>query len=307
MAYEQTAADLAACFYAASLIPDPTLSPEPSSAGLAALYQQGRELSATLLDPERLVKIRCTCGTRTTQPDRPSRVLATVHDKRLVVTQGQRGAVIDGLRLTVHHIIDIGLARAEGFKSVSVWCYGCGALHDLGVRWLAKARRNEVSTPAEQYRLAGWGDPIAPQGYTPRHPNDADRLAFAILTGTHLDSPDAIVTLGTLHAFAYRDHFGFQPPHDEHLFRLVSAGDERIADPRIQLLAPQWWRIKHGLDDSGLEPFEGPLTAEQLQEFAQMLRADETHGREDSLLTFQQLMDPSDFDQLTALVTQEAQ
>lgn len=246
MAYEQFAPDLAATFYAASLLPNPTLKRWPRATALEAYEAKGRELAKTVLDPERKALIRCTCGTRLNRPDRPSRAIAAVADRSLLIVKGPRGPVYDGLRLQEHYLVDLGIARRDGFTSASVWCYGCGALHDLSFRWLKRARRNEISTPIRQYQLAPWGDPIEPQGYTPKHANDAKPLAFAITTGP-LDAPEVPVTLGWLYAFDYRNHFGFRPPHGRHLLRLTHYGNQRLQDPRIELLPPRWWTILNDL------------------------------------------------------------
>lgn len=249
MAYEQIASDLAATFYAASLLPDPTLERNPTPKALDIYRAKGQELAATLLTPKRRAVIRCTCGTRSTHPDQPSRAIAAVHDRSLVVVKGPRRSNSappsedEGLRLVDRVLIDFGIARRDGFEATSVWCYGCGALHELGFGWLKRAPLNQVSTPSEQYQLAPWGDPIAPQGYTPRHRNDANRLAFATTTGP-LDSPEAIVTLGWLYAFDYRDHFGIKRTHDRHLMRLTRYGDYRVQDPHIELLAPKRWKLQ---------------------------------------------------------------
>jgi hypothetical protein len=306
--YEQTAEDLAACFYAASLIPDPTLEPSPDARDLDRYRRTGRELMESVTQHDRrLAKIRCTCATRTTHPQRHSRVIATVHDKRLVLVKGPRGPVIDGLRLTKHHLIDIKMARRRGFKSASVWCYDCGALHELGFRWLTRARLNEVSTPTEKLEIGPWGEPIAQPGYTPRHPDDPDQIAFAVLTG-NLDSDDddeLAVTLGWRYAFDYRHHFGFQPPHDDHLFRLVNWNDERVVHPRMDLLPPQWWKLKHDPEYRAQEHIEGPLPDEAIAALAEYLREPDT--TQEDLLTFEQIMDPPDFDRLSALLNEDTQ
>lgn len=242
MAYEQLASDLAATFYAASLISNPTLKRGPKAAAVEAYEAKGRELAKKVLNPDRPALIRCTCGTRLNRPDRPSRAIAAVSDRSLLIVRGPRGPVYDGLRLQEHYLVDLGIARRDGHKSASVWCYGCGALHELSFRWLKRARRNEISTPIKQYQLAPWGAPIEPQGYTPTHANDPKPLAFAITTGP-LDAPEVPVTLGWRFAFEYRNRFGFRPPHGRHLLRLSQYGNPRLQDPHIQLLPPKWWRI----------------------------------------------------------------
>jgi hypothetical protein len=252
VAPDQIASDLAATFYAASLLPNPTLKRWPRAAALKAYQAKGQQLATTLLHWERRAVIRCEAGTRAQHSGRPSQVIAAVHDRSLVVVKKPRRSRYappsggEPLRMIDHLLIDLGLAHRDGFKSMSVWCYGCGALHDLGLRWLKRARLNETSTQTERHRIAPWGAPVTPPGYTPRHRNDADRLAFAITTGP-LDSPDVIVTLGWLYAFDYRDHFGFRPPHGRHLLRLAGYGDERVQDPHTNLLPPRWWRILRDL------------------------------------------------------------
>ncbi|MEE9177226.1 MAG: hypothetical protein V3U46_02235 [Acidimicrobiia bacterium] len=305
VAYEQMASDLAATFYAASMLPDPTIESRTRPKALAVFRDKGEELASSLLRPQRRAVIRCTCGTRSTHPGRRSRAIATVHDRGLVVVKGPRGPKYQGLRLVDHSLIDFGIARRDGFKSTSVWCYGCGALHQLGFRWLQRARRNEISTPSKQYQLDPWGNPIAPQGYTPRHPNDATRLAFATTTGP-LDGPEVIVTLGWLYAFDYRDHFGFKPPHDQHLLKLTKYGDSRVQDPHIELLPPQWWKLRHDPELLAEERIEGPLPAGELQDFAEYIATLNSQDRDDELMIFEQTMDTPDFRQLRDLLTEEA-
>jgi len=245
VASNQIASDLAATFYAASLLSDPTLKRKPRLEALDVYRGKGQQLATTLLDPKRRAVIRCKSGTRSQHSGRSSRPIAAVHDRSLVGVRRPRRSNYapsdrEPLRLIDHLLIDLGIAHRDGFKSMSVWCYGCGALHDLGLGWLKRARLNETSTQSEQYQLDPWGDPVTPPGYTPRHRNDADRLAFATTTGP-LDSPELIVTLGWLYAFDYRDRFGFKRPHDQHLLRLARYGDVRVQDPHIDLLPPRRW------------------------------------------------------------------
>lgn len=305
MTYDQIASDLAATFYAASLLPDPTLETEPRPKAHDAYEAKGNELAATLLTPQRRAVIRCSCGTRTAHPGQRSRAIAAVHDRNLLVVKGPRAPVYDGLRLSDHYLIDFTLARRDGDKSAAVWCYGCGALHELGFRWLQRAQLNAVSTPSEQYQIAEWGAPIAPAGYTPRHPNDVNNIAFAITTGP-LDSPEVIVTLGWRYAYDYRDHFGFHPPHDQHLLQLVNYGDDRAQDPRTGPLPPQWWELQHDPELLAEERFELPPTAEEIAALAEYVRDLDASERQDALLTFEQLMGRPDFNRLTELLPEEA-
>ena len=170
MAYEKIASDLAATFYAASLLPDPTLESKPRLKALDVYRAKGQEIAATLLNPRRSAVIRCPSGTRSAHPDQPSHAIATVHDRSLVVVRGPRRSNYapptndEGLRLIDHFLIDLGIARRDGFEAISVWCYGCGALHELGLGWLKRARLNQHSTPSEHYQLAPSGDPIRRRG-----------------------------------------------------------------------------------------------------------------------------------------------
>ena len=59
MAQDQLASDLAATFYAASLLPDPTLKRRPTAEALDAYRTKGQQLTASLLDPRRRAVIRC--------------------------------------------------------------------------------------------------------------------------------------------------------------------------------------------------------------------------------------------------------
>jgi hypothetical protein len=109
VAYEQFASDLAATFYAASLIPNPTLKRWPKAAAVEAYEAKGWELAKKVLNPDRPALIRCTCGTRLNRPDRPSRAIAAVSDRSLLIVRGPRGPVYDGLRLQEHYLVDLGI------------------------------------------------------------------------------------------------------------------------------------------------------------------------------------------------------
>lgn len=308
MAFVDIAKNLAAVYYAARLLPDPTLDPTADTEALAAYLTTGRQLASTLLDPDptQVKVIRCPCSTRTTHPDRPSRALAVVHHRDLLIVREGRGSINRGLRLVTHSLVDIPIARRDDFKSASVWCYECGALHELGFGWLRRARRNEVSTPIDHYPLAEWGDPITPQGYTPRHPNDAGRIAFAQTLGP-LHGSTLLVTIGFPYAVDYKNHFGFRPPHEEHLFRLMGAGDPRVDVPELRdLITPQW--RKHQLDPESrrLDGFNEPFSPEELSELAAGLVQLDSDERAEALSDFAGLLDPRDFDKLTQLVGQEA-
>jgi hypothetical protein len=308
VAYEKIAADLAAVYYAATLTPNPTLDPEANPEALAAYHAKGHELASALLTPERESLIRCPCGTRAAHPKRPARVIATIHDHNLLVVRESRAYVDHGLRLLTHVLVDLQLAERQGFHSVGVYCHGCGAFHELGFGWLQKASRTQPSTPSEKFALAPWGDPITPQGYTPRHPNDAGYIAFAETTGP-LDGSPLLVTLNFFYATAYRDHFGFKPPHEEHLLRLVGDRDARTELPPElrQILIPQWRQLQMDPQQRRLQQADGPLSDEELVGLQQFLAEEnDPREREDFLLTMQQLLQKGDFVALQRSLTEEA-
>lgn len=310
MAPDQIASELAATFYAASLLPNPTLKRRPKAEALDAYRDKGTQLATTLLTPQRRAVIRCECGTKTAHPDRSSRVIAAVHDRSLVVVRRPRRSNYappsdrERLRLIDHLLIDLGIAHRDGFKSVSVWCYGCGALHDLGLGWLKRARLNEISTQSKPHQLAPWGDPIVLPGYTPRHRNDANRLAFATTTGP-LDSPQVIVTLGWLYAFDYRDHFGFKPPHEAHLLRLTR-GLDRYEEPWLwEMLTPQWRRYQLYPEDRELDGWNQPIHPRELRGLARAIASEEPDERQDAILLFQEVLTPRRFGTLQRLIQKE--
>ena len=296
--------DLAAVFYAASLTRDPTLDAHPDPEALVAYHATGQRLASSLLNPAEVAVIRCTCGTRDINPSRKPRGIGTVHDRDLLVVRESRSYATQGVRLVNHLLVDFSLARRDDFDSTSVYCYRCGALHQLGFRWLHTARRNKTSTPSQMYAIADWGDPIAPQGYTPKHPNDANRLAFARTTGT-LDGSPLAVALGWQYAFAYRDHFGFKPPHEDHLRRLTG-GLDRYEEPWLwEMLTPQWRKWQLHPEQKALDGFDEPIPAEALPELANALAQEDPDDREDTLALFQELLEPGDFDTLQRLIDKE--
>ena len=215
-----------------------------------------------------------------------------------------RAYTTQGVRLVNHLLVDFSIARGDGFDSTSVYCYRCGALHQLGFRWLHTARRTKTSTPSEQYTIGPWGAPIAPQGYTPRHPNDANRLAFARTTGP-LDGSPLLVTLGWPYAFEYRDHFGFKPPHEAHLLR-ITGGLDRYEEPWLwEMLTPQWRRYQLHPEEKALDGWDEPIPPEAVPEIAHAIAQDDPDDREDSLLLFKELLPPRDFDTLQRLIEKE--
>jgi len=296
--------DLAAVFYAASLTRDPTLDAHPDPEDLAAYHATGQRLASSLLNPAEVAVIRCTCGTRDTNPSGKPRGIATVHDRDLLVVRESRAFATQGVRLINHLLVDFSLARRDGFDSTSVYCYGCGALHQLGFRWLHTARRHKTSTPSQMYEVAEWGAPVAPPGYTPKHPDDANRLAFARTTGA-LDGSPLVVVLGWPYAFAYRDHFGFKPPHEDHLRRLTG-GLDRYEEPWLwEMLTPQWRQWQLNPEQKALDGFDEPIPPEALPELARALAREDPDGREDTLALFQELLEPDDFDTLQRLIDKE--
>lgn len=296
--------DLAAVYYAATLTSDPTLDARPDPEALDAYHATGQRLASTLLNPSEVAVIRCTCGTRDINPRPTARGIAYVHDRDLLVVRESRAYATRGVRLVNHLLIDFAIARRDGFDSTSVYCYGCGALHQLGFRWLHTARRNKTSTPSEQYKIAEWGAPIAPQGYTPRHPNDANRLAFARTTG-NLDGSPLLVALGWLYAFEYRDHFGFKPPHEDHLGRLTK-GLDRYEEPWLwEMLTPQWRRYQLYPEERELDGWNQAIPRKELPELARAIAQEEPDEREDTLLLFKEILPPRHFSTLQQLIEKE--
>lgn len=296
--------DLAAVYYAATLTRDPTLDAHPDPGALAAYHATGQRLASSLLTPAEVAVIRCTCGTRDINPNRTPRGIATVHDRDLLVVRESRAYATQGVRLVNHLLVDFTIARRDDFDATSVYCYRCGALHQLGFRWLHTARRNKTSTPSEQYKIAPWGAPIAPQGYTPRHPNDANRLAFARTTG-NLDGSPLLVVLGWLYAFAYRDHFGFEPLYEDHLMRLTG-GLDRYEEPWLwETLTPQWRRYQLHPEERALDGWDEPIPPEALPELARAIAQDDPDDREDFVLLLREVLPPEDFDRLQRLIAEE--
>jgi hypothetical protein len=308
VAHEKIAADLSAVYYAATLTPDPTLDPEANPEALAAYHARGHKLASTLLTPERQALIRCPCGTRAAHPNRPARVIATVNDHNLLVVWESRAYPDHHLRLLTHAVVDLELAKGQGFHSVRVYCYDCGALHELGFGWLHGAKRTQHSTPCEKFALNPSGDPITQEGYPPpRSPNDAGYIAFAETIGP-LDGSPLLVTVTFPYAVDYRNHFGFKPPHEEHLLRLMGDGDPRTEVPPEfrEIITPQWRRLQLDPEERSEEQFDGPLEEDELQALQQLLaEQDDPREREDFLLTMQQLLQEDDFTALQRSLIEE--
>jgi hypothetical protein len=241
VAYDQIAADLAAVYYAATLTRDPTLDAEPDPDALAAYHAKGRDLASALLTPKQPAVIHCPCGTRAAHPDRPARALVTVHDRDLLIVRESRGPYAQGLRLVEHLLVDIPMAQREGHRSARVYCSLCRSLHQLGFRWLRRARRDQVADMYEHCSLDPRGEPIIRHGKTlGGSPNDPEGLAFAETTGP-LDGSTLLVVLPWRHALSYKQRFGFKPPHDQHLLRLIGNGDSRVELNGLRhALDPQW-------------------------------------------------------------------
>lgn len=298
------AADLAAVYYAATLTRDPTLDAHPDPEALDAYHATGKRLASSLLNPSEVAVIRCTCGTRDINPGRTARGIATVHDRDLLVVRESRSYATGGTRLINHLLVDFSIARRDDFDSTAVYCYRCGALHQLGFRWLHTARRNKVSTPSQQYKIAPWGAPIAPPGYTPRHPNDANRLAFARTTGT-LDGSPLLVALGWLYAFEYRDHFGFKAPHEAHLMRLTK-GLDRYEEPWMwEMLTPQWRRYQLYPEERELDGWDQAISRKELPDLARFIAQEDPDERQDMILLFQEVLPPRQFSTLQRLIEKE--
>lgn len=221
MPYDR-ATDLAAAYYAATLTRDPTLDPEPDPAALSDYQETGERFRDALVRPRRIATIRCPSTTRRNRPDDFAKALATVRNRHLLVVRDRSGPIASGIRLVVHHLVDIPMAQREGYRSCLLYCGHCRSLHKMGFRWLRHARRNEVSDRREQFNLSPFGDPIDDDDKPiPDDPRHVPHLAFAETTGT-LDGPSTLfVTLPWWRAFYYRHHFGTEPPHDTHLDRLI--------------------------------------------------------------------------------------
>ncbi len=235
--------DLAAVYYAAMLRPDPTLAPTPDQAELAAYLSAGRTLARTLLTPRRLTTLRCPAETRQAHPERSSRALATVHDRRLVVIRSRRGRTVFGLRLTRHHIADIPMLQREGHTYLATWCDSCASVHHLPLRSLKKAPQHADSDRRARHTADPSGYPIDPDDPNPSDdPSHIDYTAFAQITGLIRPVPDLLlVTLSWTRAWHWPHTFGLEPPFDRHFDRLIGKNDFRATLPGSQAFAnPQW-------------------------------------------------------------------
>lgn len=203
------AADLAAVFSAATLTADPTLEADPDPAHLDAYRSTGHRLASSLVKPQHRAVIRCVDRTRNTRRDLPSRALAVVHDRSLVVIQDRRGSTPLGYRLLESRLVDMPMAAREGQSRLRVACPYCSSAHDLPFHFLRRARAIEDSHP---------------NGPLPLDPEDPATLrfeAFAETTGPFEGWASLFVRLTPWRAHLYRAHFGDLPPHDTHYLRLL--------------------------------------------------------------------------------------
>jgi hypothetical protein len=232
---DRLARDLAAAYYLARLWPDPTLSENPSPAGLDAYLSTGRRLLRIITEPERAATIRCPLGSRQTSDAQHSVALATFHDRRMVIEMMYRGRKTAGLRRSQVYLFDLDLLRDLGIvSSITTGCWSCEGAHDLPLRWLRRARHNDFSdriSPLDD----SWDAP-------PISVLDQYGLAFANWIGAFPLRPDQgqpIIATTYLYAASYYHRFGADPPHGDHLNRLalryepdeIMPGADRITRP----------------------------------------------------------------------------
>ena len=236
MAQSQIASDLAAVHYAATLRADPTLTPDRQADQLATYRDLGDTLAASVLSPPTAL-IRCHIPPR---PGQRPRLIATVHDRYLLVVQDHRGPNAFGMRLIRHLLVDLRMAAREGHDSVSVFC-PLGDRHELPFRWLRSARGYVTSDRTEPFVLNPAGDYVDPQGRTaPDDGHSLHALAFAITTGP-LDGMWPVITTTWLRAALWWTRFGPNPPYDTHLQRLIGKRDFRGTLRHSSLISGGTW------------------------------------------------------------------
>jgi hypothetical protein len=306
VAYQRDAADLAAVYYAASLTPNPMLDSAADPASLAAYAKLGRRLADHVQAPPTKV-IRCrNCGTREARPGVAAHSLAELHSRELLALFESRGGLSDGVRMDRHLLVHIPLAKQQGFDSVRVLCE-CGALHDLGFGWLARAPGAEPSTPIALFPPYPPETPVGKVEFPPRSPNDVERVAFARTAGP-LDSPHLQIALTPIpYAFDYEHHFGFHPPHDDHLLRLIGEGNPHLEVFELRdKIIPQWRRWQLDPEQKKLDGWDEAIPSEAIPEIAHLLAQEDPDEREDLRLLFREVLYPDDFDTLQRLITEES-
>jgi hypothetical protein len=222
---------MAAVYYAAMLLPDPTLSPTSDRAAHTAYSDTGLRLARLLLRPAQVTKVRCCCDTHRAHPGRPARLLLTVHDRRLALVRLRRGPV-------QHSVTDLAMAQREGNTYLGVWCHSCSSRHRLPLPWLEQASHTVVATEGTHYDLDPLGHPLRPGDPEPPQddPNDAFHSAFAHVTGSIQPPTDPlVVTLSWQRAWRWRHTFGLEPPCGDHFAHLIGEG-ERHATLRFPTL-----------------------------------------------------------------------
>jgi hypothetical protein len=306
VAYSTVAADLADVWYAASLTPNPTLDPQADPAHLAEYAKTGRDLAASLRSAPSKV-IRCAnCGTRQARPGHKGRSMALLHGRNLLALQESRGGQGGGVRMERHLLVHLPLAKAHGFDSLRLQC-DCGCLHELGFGWLRRAPAAEPSMPIAQFALYSPDTPAGEVEFPPRSPNDVEIVAFARTAGP-LDSPHLQVALTPLpYAFYYRDRFGFDPPHDEHLLRLIGEGNPHLEVFGIRdKIIPQWRQLQLDPEARARAGFGQPLSDEELYELAEAMKHDDP-DLIDAFLDLLRHLDPDAFTTLQRLLTEDQQ
>lgn len=235
MALVDIAADLAALHYAARLLPDPTLDPDPAPEALVAYHDTGTRLAASLLRPQRRAVIRCDIPPR---PGQRPRALAAVHDRYLLVAQNRRGPNAFGMRLVTHNLVDLRMAQREGHRDLTLFCH-LGDRHRLSLRWLRSARTYEVSDRVERFTWTPAGIHDADGNDVPIDEDSIWHQAFVTTTGP-LDGSTLLMTLPLYRAIFYRIRFGAEAPHGAHFDRITCARDFRGEPADRSILRSSW-------------------------------------------------------------------
>lgn len=208
-------------------IADRLLAGDPSQDDLAELAtrsRQARRLFQALTDPRTQIPVRCSQVRRRGLDSEGSRLLATVHDQRLVVARVGRAAVQpSGWRPVRTLLVDLELLREEGAVGLAFDCEVCTQTHALD--------RSELMAVSHEVRPAATGSGPLPDGYTHMETAALAEI-WGSLTEAELDRPrpEAYLFVPPSRDEAYRRHFEGNPAAMTAQYGMLASHSQRIID-----------------------------------------------------------------------------
>lgn len=208
-------------------IADRLLDGDPSQEDLAELATRGRQarrLFHALTEPRTQIPVRCDEVRRRGFDSEGSRLLATVHDQRLVVAQvGRAAGQPSGWRPIRTLLVDLELLKEEGAVGLGLDCEVCKKTHTLD--------RSELKTVAYEIRPSTTGSGPLPDGYT-RMETAAFAEVWGSLTEAELERlrPEVYLFVPPSRDEAYRDHFKGNPAAMTAQYGMLAGYHQRIID-----------------------------------------------------------------------------